>query len=99
MYWLDPRNPDLRQRYLDRLAADGMVETDPDEAPLEVSTSFGTISEYFFLTMRVLHVGMLSSFAMLEKLMKDHPRFQQDLALREQIMLTGGGGPMQQAEL
>ena len=26
-----------------------------DTPPLEVSASFGTISEYFFLTMRVLH--------------------------------------------
>ena len=65
MYWLDPRNPDLRQRYLDRLAAEGMVEAEPEGiSPLEISSSFGTISEYFFLTMRVLHVGMLSSFTM-----------------------------------
>lgn len=53
MYWLDSRNPDLRQRYLDRLAAEGIVAPeDDDPPPLVVSTSFGTISEYFFLTMR-----------------------------------------------
>merc|ERR1719502_177429 len=89
MYWLDPRNPDLRQRYLDRMAAEGMVtEADHEgQPPLEVSASFGTISEYFFLTMRVLHVGMLASFSMLEKLGKEHSRWQQDLNIREQEVL------------
>ena len=96
-HWLDPRNPDLRQRYLDRMAAEGTV-IDENEAALEVSTSFGTVSEYFFLTMRVLHVGMLSSFTMLEKLMKDHPRWESDLQIREQILMTQPN-PQLQAEV
>ena len=101
MYWLDPRNPDLRQRYLDRMIADGALVTaadHQDEPPLQVSTSFGTISEYFFLTMRVLHVGMLPSFAMMEKLMKEHSKYAQDLQIRERELMqqraAGGGGPL-----
>ena len=95
MYWLDPRNPDLRQRYLDRLAEEGLVQDDEGTPPLEISTSFGTISEYFFLTMRVLHVGMLASFSMLEKLAKEHSRWQQDVNVREQelLRLRHAGGP------
>jgi ubiquitin conjugation factor E4 B len=88
MRWLDPRNPDLRQRYLDRMAAEGIVEVDPEGVPpLEVSASFGTISEYFFLTMRVLHVGLLSSFTMLEQLMKDHQKHSQAQQGREQELM------------
>ena len=41
-----------------------MVDPEPEGAtPLAVSTTFGTISEYFFLTMRLMHTGVLSSFA------------------------------------
>mmetsp|Transcript_46593 Transcript_46593/g.122326 ORF Transcript_46593/g.122326 Transcript_46593/m.122326 type:complete len:1040 (-) Transcript_46593:517-3636(-) len=87
MYWLDSRNPDLRQRYLDRLAAEGVVAPDADDEPLQVSASFGTISEYFFLTMRVLHVGLLPSYAMLEKLSKEHQRWASDLHIREQELM------------
>jgi len=88
MYWLDSRNPDLRQRYLDKLAADGLVAPDDtDEPPLEVSASFGTISEYFFLCMRALHVGLLPSYTMLEKLQKEFGNWQRDLQLREQELL------------
>jgi len=78
MYWLDPRNPDLRRRYLERMA-DEMVEPDPeDAAALTVSASFGTISEYFFLTMRLLHVGLLSSFTVFAELSKEHGRLKQE---------------------
>ncbi len=48
--------------------------------------------------MRVLHVGLLSSFSMLERLMKEHGRWSQDLAIREQEMVrvraaaAGGSG-------
>ena len=48
----------------------------------QVSSSFGTISEYFFLTMRVLHMGLLSSFGMMENLMKQHQRLQEQLQAR-----------------
>ena len=94
MYWLDSRNPDLRQRYLDRLAAEGIVAPDDDDSPpLEVSTSFGTVTEYFFLTMRVLHVGLLPSYSMLEKLQKEYGRWHQDLQIREQeLMRLRAGG-------
>ena len=55
-----------------------MVEPEhEDTAPLQVSATFGTISEYFFLTLRILHIGLLSSFAMMEKLMQQHGRLQQ----------------------
>ena len=44
MYWLDPRNPDLRDRYLARMA-EAVVTFDPEGvAPLPVSTTFGTVS-------------------------------------------------------
>ena len=78
---------------LDRLAAEGaVVEPEPEGAPpLEVSSSFGTISEYFFLTMRVLHVGLLTSFSMLEHLHKDHGRMASDLRRHEgELMLRMG---------
>ena len=50
---------------------------------VQVSTSFGTISEYFFLTLRVLNKGLLSSFGLMENLMKQHSRLQQELQMRE----------------
>ena len=57
---------------------DEMVEPEAEGAePLAVSASFGTISEYFFLTIRMLHMGLLSSFSMMENLMKQHSRLQQ----------------------
>lgn len=84
MYWLDPRNPDLRNRYLARMA-EAVVEPEPEGSePLAVSESFGTISEYFFLTMRVLHVGMLSSFAILEKISNYYHRTAQEINSHEQ---------------
>lgn len=68
---------DLVLRYLDRMREE-MVEPDSeDAAPLQVSSSFGTISEYFFLTLRLLHMGLLSSFSMMERLMQQHSRLQQ----------------------
>ena len=100
MRWLDPRNPGLRQRYLDRMREE-MVEPEAlDEEPLQVSKSFGTISEYFFITLRVLHMGLLSSFTMLEELMKRHQRMNQELQIREEELArqraaaAGGPSPM-----
>jgi len=49
-----------------------------------VSTSFGTISEYFFLTMRVLHNGLLSSFTLYHQLAQQHHRWRNELEMREQ---------------
>ena len=42
MYWLDPRNPDLRQRYLDRLREEGLVEEE-GLPPLEVRPSMSVL--------------------------------------------------------
>ena len=50
--------------------AEKLVGTDESE-PLVVSTAFGTVSEYFFLTMRAMHVGYLSSCSALQQLLCD----------------------------
>jgi len=42
-----------------------------ESEPLVVSTAFGTVSEYFFLTMRAMHVGYLSSCSALQRLLCD----------------------------
>jgi len=97
MYWLDPRNPDLRQRYLEHMR-DEMVEPEPEGTPpLAVSASFGTISEYFFLAMRTLHLGLLSSFTVFNELARHHHMSKNEQDLREgeiaRLRQMGGGAP------
>ena len=66
-HWLDPADAAARTRYAaqEERAAEGESE------PLVVSTAFGTVSEYFFLTMRAMHVGYLSSCSALQRLLCD----------------------------
>jgi len=61
-----------------------------------VSTSFGTISEYFFLTMRLLHTGVLSSFAVVKELWELFHKYKSQRELLEQEierLRAMGGGP------
>jgi len=79
-HWLDPADATARTRYAaqEERAAEGESE------PLVVSTAFGTVSEYFFLTMRAMHVGYLSSCSVLERLREDRKRVQQQVPVMEQ---------------
>ena len=72
-YWLAPADAKLREAYEARCAEAGTPPEPPGAAPLAVSASFGTISEYFFLTMRLLHVGLLTSFSVLEQMPEPYP--------------------------
>mmetsp|Transcript_32953 Transcript_32953/g.54448 ORF Transcript_32953/g.54448 Transcript_32953/m.54448 type:complete len:1043 (-) Transcript_32953:431-3559(-) len=99
MYWLDPRNPDLRRRYLERMESE-RVEPEPEGTPpLAVSTSFGTISEYFFLTMRLLHIGVQPSFVILGELAKQHHQTKQEMEITEEQMRVRTLSGASQAEL
>jgi len=74
MHWLDPRNEDARERYMRHMASErtgaadagGGGDGDDDVAAagdgIVVSTSFGTISEFFFCAMRALHVTVVPAF-------------------------------------
>lgn len=95
-YWLDPRNPDLRRRYLERTSSEGADPDPEDTPPLPVSTSFGTVTEYFFLSMRVLHMGLLSSFTLYQQLAQQHHRWRNELEMREAELarMQGMGGAL-----
>ena len=54
-HWLDPSDATKRKRYDDERGEGAEAGEGGDQ--LVISSSFGTISEYFFLTMRLLHVG------------------------------------------
>ena len=98
-YWLDPANPALRAKYVERCAADGSTPEPEGAAPLAVSDSFGTISEYFFLTSRLLHEGLLTSFTVLEQLHQKAHRWNGELEMAERELLrvraAANLGPMQ----
>ena len=99
-YWLDPTgDPARADRYHARLAeavaarresagSSADVGSPPraaaDETPLAVSASFGTISEYFFLTMRVLHMGLLTSFQLHSKMARELAETEHKLAAYQQ---------------
>ena len=97
-YWLAPADPALRLAYEARCAEAGTTPEAPGAAPLAVSASFGTISEYFFLTMRLLHVGLLTSFSVLEQMQQRAHRWKGELDMAQAELMrlrqAGTGNPM-----
>jgi len=98
-YWLSPADPALRRAYEARCAEAGTTPEPPGAAPLAVSASFGTISEYFFLTMRLLHVGLLTSFSVLEQMQQRAHRWKSELDMAQAELMrlrqAGSGNPLQ----
>jgi ubiquitin conjugation factor E4 B len=97
-YWLAPADAALRQAYEARCAEAGTTPEPPGATPLAVSASFGTISEYFFLTMRLLHVGLLTSFSVLEQMQQRAHRWKSELDMAQAELMrlrqAGSGNPL-----
>eukprot|EP00962_Isochrysis_galbana_P020659 scaffold6052_cov76-Isochrysis_galbana.AAC.1 len=78
------------------MAAEGVSPDSDDTPPLHVSSSFGTVTEYFFLCMRVQHMGLLSSFTVYQQLAQQHHRWRNELQMREAEVarMRGMGGAL-----
>ena len=58
-----------------------------------ISSSFGTISEYFFLTMRLLHVGVLPVFPVLKEITRECQQIEEHSDRIEQQLAGLGNHP------
>uniref|UniRef100_A0A7S0Q3G5 RING-type E3 ubiquitin transferase n=1 Tax=Coccolithus braarudii TaxID=221442 RepID=A0A7S0Q3G5_9EUKA len=97
LYWLQPSNADLRRRYVEKKIEAGEEPEAEGMPALAVSTSFGTISEYFFLTMRLMHLGILSALSVFGELARNAHMTKNEQELREtelqRLRLMGSGAP------
>ena len=90
-HWLDPSDATKRKRYDDERGEGAAAGEGGD--PLVISASFGTISEYFFLTMRLLHVGVLPVFPVLKEITRECQQIEEHSDRIEQQLAGLGNHP------
>ena len=90
-HWLDPSDATKRKRYDDERGEGAAAGEGGD--PLVISSSFGTISEYFFLTMRLLHVGVLPVFPVLKEITRECQQIEEHSDRIEQQLAGLGNHP------